>query len=333
MIRNILVGAVVVAALVALLLWSQWRSQPYLVSGYIEAHDIRIGSRVGGRVSRTNVEEGQAVTAGQVLVELEPFDLTQRRDQASATCDQLQAQLDELVAGPRPQEIDVAKAALAQAEAELELATRTHDRLKSLVESDAESREKLDQATAQLKTAVADVEARRQGLALLQEGTRHEQIDAARAQLASVKAALAAINQQIDELSIRAPVDGIVETIELCPGDLVAANAPVISLLDRSLLWVRVYVPENHLDLHLQQKVSVAVDSYPGRRFAGTVTFIAQQAEFTPGNIQTPEERSKQVYRIKVTLDAGQPELRPGMQADIYLDQTPPTSPQPQPAP
>jgi HlyD family secretion protein len=94
----------------------------------------------------------------------------------------------------------------------------------------------------------------------------------------------------------------------------------VIALTDPSELWVRAYLPENRLGVQLDQKVSVRADSFPHRRFAGHISFIARDAEFTPSNIQTPEERSKQVFRIKVLLDEGRDVLRAGMSADVFLE-------------
>ena len=90
--------------------------------------------------------------------------------------------------------------------------------------------------------------------------------------------------------------------------------------MDGERLWVRAYVPENHLNIQMGHKVWVTVDSFPQRRFAGHVSFVSRQAEFTPGNVQTPEERSKQVFRIKVLLDEGTNVLRPGMAADVWLE-------------
>ena len=107
--------------------------------------------------------------------------------------------------------------------------------------------------------------------------------------------------------------------IDLQPGDLVAPNAPVLSLLDTGHLWVRAYVPENRLDIQVGQKVPITVDSFPGKTFSGHISFISRQAEFTPNNVQTPEERSKQVFRIKVEIDEGRDVLRPGMTADVVL--------------
>ena len=114
--------------------------------------------------------------------------------------------------------------------------------------------------------------------------------------------------------------DGTVEAFDLRPGDLVAANAPAMSLLDPAKLWVRAFLPEDLPGVTVGQKLTVTVDSLPGRSFAAHVAFIARQAEFTPSNVQTPEKRSKQVFRVKVYLDEGLDVLRAGMPADVWLD-------------
>jgi multidrug resistance efflux pump len=156
---------------------------------------------------------------------------------------------------------------------------------------------------------------------LLQGGYRPEEIAEARAAVDAATAAVEAGRRQLDELRIVAPLDGTVEAVELQPGDLVGANAPVISLMDTLHLWVRAYVPENRLNLGIGQELPITVDSFPHERFRGRITFIARQAEFTPGNVQTPEERSKQVFRVKLTLLDGLDRLLPGMSADVWLDE------------
>ena len=170
---------------------------------------------------------------------------------------------------------------------------------------------------AQARAQLAEAE---QCWQLRMHGYRPEEIAEATAAVKAAEAALHALNRHIAELTIRAPVDGIVEATALHAGDLVAANAPVLSLLDTRTLWVRAYVPENHFNLKLGQTVHVSVDSFPGRVFAGRISFIARQAEFTPGNVQTPEDRSQQVFRIKVNLIEGLDVLRPGMAADVWLE-------------
>jgi RND family efflux transporter MFP subunit len=267
-IRRIVIVLVVVAALVALLIYSQHRPRADHISGFIEADDIRVGSRVGGRVAKVQAVEGATVKVGDTLVELEPYDLLAKQAQVNA---QLEA-----------------------ARAGVQLAKLTYERIKSPYQAQAASPAELETAEAELKRALAEEDLR-----------KHE---------------LEQIAIQIGELTIRCPANGIIEAVDLQPGDLVAANAPVLSLLDASNYWVRAYLPENHLNVQTDDKVSVTVDSYPGRRFAAHVSFIARQAEFTPNNVQTPEERSKQVFRIKVTLDEGLDVLRPGMAADVWLN-------------
>ena len=320
MARKIVAVIVLAVVAVGLLVWSQRRHAPTKVSGLIEADEIRVGSRVGGRVSKVPAIEGQHVKAGDVLVALEPYDLLERRAQAKAQLAELQARLQELEHGPRPEEITAAEKRVNAARAELDLAQVTFNRVKSSYQGNAASAQEMDRAEQELKSATANLGQREAELALLKAGTRSEQIAQAQASIQSSTAALAAIQRQIDELTVQAPVDATVESLDLQPGDMVAPNAPMLSLVDMSNLWVRAYVPENRLNLSNGQKLSISVDSFPQKRFAGHVSFVARQAEFTPNNVQTPEERSKQVFRIKVTLDEGLDVLRPGMAADVWLE-------------
>ncbi len=363
----------IAVALVGLLFVSQQKSGPLVVSGFVEADEIRVGSRVGGRVLKVLVEEGTSVCAGATLVELEPFDLLERRAeaqqllaQAAATYDkvaagfrveevaqararrtQIQAELDKLRNGPRRQEISAAEAGLRLASAELELARTVYQRVESLYGRQAADRNTLDEATTNLKVAQAAVDVRNEQYSLLQEGSRIEDIARAEAQLDEAEqelkmrqhgyrteevaeaqakrdafaAAVRAIERQLAELRISAPAESVVEAIDLQPGDLLSANAPAVALVDRQRMWILAYVPENHLNLTTHQAVHVRIDSFPGRIFKGEIVFVARQAEFTPANVQTPEERSKQVFRIKVQLTDGLDVLRPGMAADVILSE------------
>jgi multidrug resistance efflux pump len=266
--------------------------------------------------------------------------------EARAERDRFQATLEKLKAGPRALELQILRDKLEVARAEAARAQTEFDRIRRLREGgELATPEEIDNATRGLESAQARFAAARDELALGEEGTRVEEIaeaeanlaqaaavlalrekgyrpeerDEARAQAEAARAAVATIQRQLDELEIVAPVDCIVEAVELRPGDLIAPNAPVISLLDPNRLWVRAYVPENRLDLAVDQKVNVRVDSFPDRVFAGHIGFVSRDAEFTPSNVQTPEERSKQVFRIKVWLDEGLDVLRAGMAADVLL--------------
>ncbi len=369
--RQFLLLAIVIIVLIGGIWFSKVRKEPFHVSGLIEAEEIRVGSRVGGRVLRVFASEGSKVTTGSLLVEFEAYDLKERRAQAlaglsakkarlakletgfrpeeigqtKAQREQLAAQLAKLEKGPRKQEIAAAKARLAQALAELELAKLTHARTQKLLKGKAAPPEEFDRAQRQLKVSAAVFSLRQAELALLIEGTRKEDVDQAKARLdgadyawqlqkngyrkeevaearAAVeasKAAIKVIEQQLDELTVKAPMSAVVETISLQKGDIVGPSVPVASLTKKDFLWVRAYVPENRLTFPLGHEVTVTVDSFPKERFKGKVTFIAHKAEFTPANVQTPEERSKQVFRIKVTILDGLQKLRPGMSADIWF--------------
>jgi multidrug resistance efflux pump len=232
------------------------------------------------------------------------------------------------------------------AAAEFTLAEQNYGRVSNLAQKRAVSRQDLETAEQKLKSARSMVVVRTNELELLESGTREEELAEAQAILEEAKAAwdlarvgyrteevkqatasrdstkatLAAIKERLKELQIRSPVDGVVEALELQRGDLVSAGAPVLSLMDTSRLWVRAYVPENELGLTIGQVLTLSVDSYPTERFNGELSFVARQAEFTPSNVQTPEERSKQVFRIKVNITEGLDRLRPGMAADVWLD-------------
>jgi multidrug resistance efflux pump len=369
---RIVIAVVLVLLMIAALLYSQRRPRQLRVSGFVESHEIRIGSRVGGRVAEVLVDEGDRVQRGAALVRLEPFDLLQRRaeaeamqrqshealaklqagfrpeevDAAKSQVDQQRALLQKLITGPRKQEKAAGRARLKLAQAEEERAQLLYNRLATLVKTGAATPDQFEESEKQLKVAHAQVEVAQDELALLEEGTRPEEIDAARATLAgamaeydlrshgyraediaaataaadAAQATLDAIDRQIAELTISAPVDGTIEATDLRPGDLITANGPAISMVEDHDLWVRAYVPENHLNLEIGQELKITVDSFPHQEYHGRITYVARQAEFTPGNVQTPEERSKQVFRIKVVLETGLDVLRPGMSADVWLE-------------
>lgn len=354
------------------LIYSQQRREPFKVSGFIEADDIRVGSRIGGRVSSIKFEEGSEVEPGDVLLELDPFDLLEQEQQAKGILAQreailtklrngnrpeeiaqseqrvlqLAAVLDKLKNGPRPQEIRAAESRLAQREAEFKLANDNQERGEGLSSGGNIPKEQYERLITETEVAANARKASEEELNLLKAGTRSEEIAQASAQLGEAeaalqlvkkgfrtedveeaaaavdvaKASLAAVKRQLGELKITSPIAGTVEAVDLRPGDLIGANTPGMTLLDHSRMWVRSYVPENHLGIKSGRQVDVTVDSFPGKRFTGRITYISRQAEFTPGNVQTPEERSKQVFRIKVTLDEPYAGLRPGMSADVWLE-------------
>ncbi|MGE0707570.1 MAG: HlyD family secretion protein [Planctomycetota bacterium] len=268
--------------------------------------------------------------------------------QARARRDEVKAALAELEAGARVQEVRAGEEALKLSQAEEELAKLERDRAKELRQSGATTQEQVDIALTKWLVAAARTRTRREELALLREGARPERLAQARAQLAqaaaglalaeagfpaeevaqarwevrAAEARLAAARQARAELEVRAPAAGSVEALGLEPGDLVPANAPVITLRDPRQLWVRAYVPSPFLPrAGLGAELEVRVDGV-AQPLRGVVRFVSATAEFTPSNVQTPEDRQQQVFRVKIALppDAG---LRPGMTADVILGDAP----------
>jgi len=372
--KIVIVIGLLAAAALTWLYGQQGRVAKFVVSGFIEADVIRVGSRVGGRVAEVSASEGQRVAPGETLFRLDPFDLNEQLAQAKASLaaveaehtrlaagfrkeeieqarahrDQAAATLERLVAGPRAQEKKVAREQVNLEQAGLELSESEYQRLQRLQKESQAAQKEMDEAVRSLKAARSRVAAAEQQLALLEEGTRKEEIAGGKAALAEAEQALhlveqgyrsediakaaaevaaatarvAAMEIQMKELTVTSPCNCVVEAIELQPGDLVGTNAPTVSLLDLSRMWVRTYVPEARLgEVRLDQIVPVEVDSLPGQRLRGRVTFIAREAEFTPKNVQTPEERSKQVFRVKVTLEEGLDRVRVGMAADVRFDE------------
>jgi HlyD family secretion protein len=364
----------VVVFILLMLLWQQSRPPAFIVSGFIEADQIRVGSQVGGRIAEVLVEEGDRVSSGTILYRIELFELDaalaeaksefsatnadyermksgfrrEEVEQSRARWQRTQAILEKAVVGPRDQDITASKEQVKIAQAGRELAEAELKRQTKLVKNNQVSEEAYDKAVRVRKAAVAELAVSEQTLSLMLEGTRKEDIDVARADVAEAAYALAlmqegyrdeditraaaqtaakvakleAIQIRVDELEVKSPCNCVVEAIDLRPGDLVPANAPAVSLLDLNRLWVRSYIPEARLSLiDLGMQVPVRVDGLEDEKFIGKVTFIAQGGEFTPRNIQTPEERSKQVFRVKVTLQEGKERLRVGLAADVLFNE------------
>lgn len=279
--------------------------RPLVLTGSIEARDVEVGSLMGGRIRRVLVEEGSQVKANQPIVEFETDLIDLQIAQQQSKVAQSRAALAKAVRGPRTEEIARARATAQNAE-------RERLRQKSLLDTGIAGRQAYDAAATDAETAA-------QTLRELEVGTRPEDIDAAKAALEADERLLGYLQRQRQETTVVAPADGVIESMDLRPGDLVAANQPVAKMLEPSQLWVRVYVPEPELGrVHLDQKVALTVDTYPKREFPGHVVEIRTQAEYTPRNIQTLDERMDQVFGVKVAIDRT-PELKPGMAATVRV--------------
>lgn len=325
-VRRILPVVVVLAAAAAILWWTVLREGPagtaLAVSGTVEATEVQLGFQAGGRVESLAVREGDAVKAGQELATLDRTETLARRAQAVAGREAARAGLAELESGFRREEIAQASAAREAARARLDDAARDRERTARLFQAGAVSQEASEKAALAEAVARSVFEQAEEQVRILESGPRRERIAAQRAQVEAADAAVAAIDAVLANMTVVTPTDGIVTLRHREPGESVPPGAPVFTVMDPADRWVRIYVPEDRIGaVALKQSASIRSDTWPDREYQGEVAFIASEAEFTPKNVQTPEERVKLVYAVKVRI-TGDPggELKPGMPADVRLD-------------
>jgi HlyD family secretion protein len=290
-------------------------------SGTVEATEIDLGFQVPGRLERIMVREGDRVEAGQRLAWLDGRELEARLSAARAQLAAARARLAELEEGFRPEEVAQARANLAAAGQRLEDARRRLERSRRLFEGGAISREALDSEETALAVLEAQYRTAKEQLDLLERGPRFQTIEAQRAVVRQAEAAVAQAEAALEGAVIAAPISGVVAVQHRRPGEVVGAGVPVLTLLDPDDRWVRIYVPGDRVGrVVLGREAEIRADAYPDRVYRGKVVYIADEAEFTPRNVQTREERVKLVYRVKVAVIGDSAyHLKPGLPADVRL--------------
>jgi HlyD family secretion protein len=376
----------ILAAGIGYLIWSRSRGEDDSVlrlSGNIEFRKVDMSFQIAGRLSELLVEEGVDVRQGQLLARLDRDTMTRMRERDQAGIDiaesnlkqvrtaieyqtrtleaetnlreaelrQAQAKLRELTDGARSQEIAQARAQVSDIRAMQEQAQRDLARAQKLVAAEDISQSQFDQFRLRLDSTTAHLQNAEQRLALVIEGPRKTDLEAAKANVARAEAALRftaaqrleiarkqqdlgarraevernqanvrVIDSQLENTVLSASVAGVVLVKSADAGEVLAAGSPVVTLGEIDKPWFRGYVPQAKLGrVQLGQPVDVRSDSYPGRRYQGRITFIASEAEFTPKQIQTQEERTKLVYRIKVEVENPGRELKLNMPVDAEI--------------
>lgn len=370
----LIIAAIGLCSFIALPVVNKKEAPPALViSGFVEAHEIQVGSKVGGRVSEVMVKSGQLLKPGEPLIRFDIKDLLVQRAQLEAKTVQARAYLAKLengnrpeeisqaeaVArreharllalknGPRPQEIAQAKAELAAAQSDYENALANFSRFQELYKQDYVSRVEFDNVTNHKNIAKAKLAACEQKVALLEAGTRAEEIDAAaaqyqqaednarmmragtrkeditdaRARLAEAEAALEKLTILIAEGEVVSPSHCRIETISARPGDLLPPGKLIAKLLEEDQIWIRAYVPENELGrVFIGQQAGLTIDTFANRVFTGKVTEISSQGEYIPRNLQTRDDRKHQVFAVKIEIENSEKLFKSGMTADVRLE-------------
>jgi HlyD family secretion protein len=319
--RVLPVVAVVIVAVALYFLLRPRGGDSLDASGTVEATDAQLGFQAAGRIEAISANEGDLVKAGRELARLDQAELRARRQQAAAQLDAARALLSELERGSRTQEVQQGRDALAAANQRLSDAQRDLDRTKRLFDGGAVSREALDKAQLAFDVAQSQHDQAAQALQLLEVGPRPERIEAQRASVAQAEGAVAQMDAMLANSVIKAPFDGVVTVKDREVGEIVSPGAPVLTVMNLNDRWVRIYIREDRIgSVRIGQPATITADTYRGRTYQGQVSFIASQAEFTPRNVQTKDERVKLVYAVKVRISGDSMyDLKPGIPADVQL--------------
>jgi HlyD family secretion protein len=321
--RIVIPAVVVVTAVVVWLLVRNGAGEAGVIqaSGTVEATEADLGFQLAGRVAEVVPQEGDVVSGGQELARLDLADQEAARSAAQAQVDAAEARLSELKRGARPEELAQSEAVARAAAERSDDALRDAERTRRLFEGGAVSRQALDKVETALQVAEAARDQADEALAMVRRGPRAETIRAQEAVVDQAKANLARAEAMLANGVIAAPFPGRITVRHREPGETVAPGAPVLTLLDPEDRWVRIYVREDQIGaVQVGMAATIFSDTYPDKTYPGEVAFIGSEAEFTPRNVQTTEERIKLVYPVKVRItdDPGF-ELKPGIPVDVTL--------------
>ncbi|NLI80911.1 MAG: HlyD family efflux transporter periplasmic adaptor subunit [Deltaproteobacteria bacterium] len=296
------------------------RETGLILSGNVEVTEANVGFRIAGRVVELAVDEGARVKRGDRLAALDAAEYQSLVDQNRAALLEAENKLEELRAGSRPQEIEEAAFNARSVEAELTRLKKDLQRAEFLHRNGAIATSQLDTARSAYMNTVSRHRGALERLSLVKEGPRREELRAAELRVEQARAALSIAEEKLRDTLLFAPFDGIILRKNAELGETCSQGFAVYTVGDLENPWIKVYVKEDRLGMvKLGQRAQISVDTYPGKSYEGTVTFISSEAEFTPKNVQTAEERVKLVFGVKVSARNENQELKPGMPADVRI--------------
>lgn len=303
------------------------------VSGHVEATEVRLAPDAGGRVLTLSAKEGDRIEPGQTVLTLDTRDIALAIDRAKAERAAAEAQLRVVQAAARPEDVRQAESQIAtaradQSAAESELAAAGLDleRFESLLKTNSGSQKQRDDAATRrnvardrVSAAQSRVRTAEETLVRVRAGARREEVVAARARVDVVSAQIASLEKTLGDATLISPIGGIVTEKLVEVGEIIAPRAPALVVVDLDRAWADVFVPEPIVPaLRIGQPATVFTDA-GGPGLAGTLSYISPKAEFTPRNVQTAEERSKLVYRIRISVDNKEGILKQGMPVEAEL--------------
>lgn len=289
-------------------------------SGTIEATEVVISAQTAGKVERIFKDEGSKINSGDTLLIIDRESLELQLRQAEATRDIAKAQLDLLVKGARKEDVAQAAEGLKQAEANFNLAQADKERMSNLFNQQAITKKQFEDVIARFDIAQAQLNSAKENFAKIKNIARPEEIAQAKANYEKAEAAIGLIEKSLRDCSVTSPINGYVVKKFIEEGETVSMMSSLVKVSDLSNVELSIYVSETDLGkVKLGQKAEVTVDSFDDKIFEGEVIFISPEAEFTPKNIQTKDERTKLVFEVKIKIRNPKFELKPGMPADAMI--------------
>lgn len=289
-------------------------------TGTIEAREVHVPAKMSGDILELPFDEGARVRVGDTLAVIDHAVLDIQLRQAEAGVDLAQAELALLKKGARREDIQQAEEQLNQARAALKSAGDDLRRMRVLAEKGSVTPKQRDDAEARYTVAEAQTRAAEEVLKKMMRLARPEEIRAAEARLRQTEAAADLLRKRIADCTVIAPVDGVVTHRPFEVGEMVAPGAALLIISELDEVTVRIYISEKDLGrVKLGDPADVTIDAYPEDPFPGKVTYISPEAEFTPKNIQTKEDRVKLVFAVKITVDNPEGLLKPGLPADAVI--------------
>lgn len=290
------------------------------LTGTIEAIEVNVSSKVAGELTSIKVDEGDKVSVGDTLALIDPSEYILQYKQALAAEKAAEAQYLLLFRGSRKEDIKQAEENLKQAEASYKNAKDDYERIQNLFSTGSVSSKQFDDARTRYEIAEAQLNSARQVMEKLKTGARQEEIDAAKARFEQATAQTKLIQKKISDCTILSPISGYITKRILEKGELVNYGTPIVRISNLDELYIMIYLPETNLPkIKLGNPAEIKVDAFPDRKFSGNVVYISPEAEFTPKNIQTKEERVKLVFGVKIKIPNEDHFLKAGLPADVVI--------------
>lgn len=289
-------------------------------SGTVEATESVISSQVAGKIINIIKDEGAQVIVGDTIVLIDHEALDIQLKQMVANREIAKAQLDLLIIGARREDVNQAEQVLNQAEVNFDIAKSDKERMEALIKLNTISQKQYEDATARFNIAQAQLNAAKENFNKIKNIARPEEVIQARANYQKAEAAVESINKNIRDCYVTSPMNGFIIKKFVEKGETVSMLSSLFKIADLSKVKVTIYVSETELGkIKLRQKAEIKVDSFPDKSFEGKVIFISPEAEFTPKNIQTKDERTKLVFAVKIEIPNPQLELKTGLPADVKI--------------